>query len=276
MIPRSCRKTFWRSTPAAFLLSLYFLAFTLAPADTRAEKTVSQPANSPRFTLQMNEDDLPSSGNTVDVAALGSRAMSILDEAAQDLQTMLQFKSARTIQLRFLSPEKFIREARAPRWATGVFYRGEILVPLSESQTDDDELERTLRHEYLHAVSAQLTNSRCPAWLDEGLAQIFEHGPDLRLHPVLSGWMQRRPLVPLNQLKSDFESQNRNIAATAYAESYFAAETIVRRYGLERLLAYFELLRSGSDQAGAFRSVFNMPLDQFEKMLADEIRKVQR
>lgn len=61
-----------------------------------------------------------------------------------------------------------------PQWADGLF-DGRIRIPIREQwleQNSPQALSRILRHELVHALFAQMTDSRAlPAWFDEGVAQ---------------------------------------------------------------------------------------------------------
>ena len=62
-----------------------------------------------------------------------------------------------------------------PEWVAGV-YDGRVRIPLDDLY-GDTHLSDTVRHELVHAFVDRLS-TRCPAWLNEGLAQWVE-GEDL-------------------------------------------------------------------------------------------------
>ena len=53
-------------------------------------------------------------------------------------------------------------------------YDGRIRVPLGRALEQQQELDRVLSHEYVHAVVAMLGGRTVPAWVNEGLATALE------------------------------------------------------------------------------------------------------
>src|SRR5690606_26447433 len=109
------------------------------------------------------------------------------------------------VVLRFLPPEEFRRQTGAPEWTSAMYFRDEITIPLTKSTAwERDELDRALRHEYVHAVIAELSEYRCPAWLDEGVAQLLEGQVNPLLGPALRRWIALNPAIPLDWLQNGF------------------------------------------------------------------------
>src|SRR5205814_1630830 len=60
--------------------------------------------------------------------------------------------------------EQFSDITRAPSWAAGA-YDGTIRVPMRGALDKEEELDRVLAHEFVHAIVHTLSKSAVPTWL---------------------------------------------------------------------------------------------------------------
>ena len=105
------------------------------------------------------------------------------------------------------------------------------------------QLVGTLTHEYVHAALASLAPPEIwPAWLNEGLAELFERASLGRVQLTTSedaelrGAVARGQWIPLANLGgSSFSQLGQADAQLAYLESFACAERMLRRYGRERV-----------------------------------------
>ncbi|RMG43095.1 MAG: hypothetical protein D6719_04475 [Candidatus Dadabacteria bacterium] len=179
--------------------------------------------------------------------------------------------------VRLMDEETFFLATGAPRWTNAMYYRGQILIPLSQQDYRSlDNVERSLRHEYTHAVINALSNGRCPGWLDEGLAQWAEGSENPALQPALYNWLRDHPPVPLKLLQGGFTRLDPRMVPAAYAQSLFAARTIINTYGLKHIRRYFDRLRNGEPKDVAFKKNFSLTESDFEKRLALSLAKWRR
>lgn len=175
-----------------------------------------------------------------------------------------------TVQL--MDENTFFDLTGAPSWTNAIYYRGRIMMPLPETGAIDQEnLERSLRHEYTHAIISALSGGKCPGWLDEGLAQWAEGTENPALQLALVSWIRKNPAVPLALLQGGFTRLETRMVAAAYAESLFASNTLMKSFGASALRDYFNRLRDGADRADAFEGAFGINEELFEKRLASAL-----
>lgn len=175
-----------------------------------------------------------------------------------------------TVQL--MDESAFFEVTGAPSWTNAIFYRGRIMMPLPETGAIDQEnLERSLRHEYTHAIISSLSGGKCPGWLDEGLAQWAEGAENPALQLALVSWIRRNPAVPLSMLQGGFTRLETRMVAAAYAESLFAANTLMKSFGANALRDYFNRLRDGAERAEAFEGAFGISEEIFEQRLTNSL-----
>ena len=173
-----------------------------------------------------------------------------------------------TTAIRLMDEETFFQTTGAPRWTNAMFYRGQIIIPLSSDHpVDFENLSRSIKHEYTHAIINALTGGRAPGWLDEGVAQWAEGSENPALKPALRSWLRRNEPVPLSLLQGGFTKLDSSMVPAAYAESLYATYAIINTYGFQSIRRYFDELRSGSAKSTAFEEGFGITEERFEQRL---------
>lgn len=254
--------------------TLYFLSTILVctpPADAdESYKTY----DTPRFTLHIGTQEETEAVANPEIDDLAETSLTALNNTYEELGRIFKVWPARKVVLRFLSPEEFRRQTGAPAWTSAMYYRGEISIPLTASTiSQGSELERALRHEYVHAFLAEISGHRCPAWLDEGVAQLIEGQPNPLLGPALRKWIKTNPAIPLSWLRNGFTMLENSVVPAAYAQSLFATRSLVNRFGFGAVKEYLTALRVGASPEDAFQMAFNLNQGEFETSLTDQIRR---
>jgi hypothetical protein len=258
-----------RLTLALLLAVLAVMAlWTFAAAEDSSPAMLT-----PRCILRVDQEGLPAEG-AEDLGALIRRAPDILDAAAAEIMQRLGAQPLRQAVLRFVARSVFDSQLKAPSWTTGMYYRGEIIIPVSAVRGDPSEAElvRTLRHEYVHLLLAELSAQRSPAWLDEGLAQILEGPPSSALEEALGARLRRKPSVRLRDLQRGFTALAESNVAAAYAHSFAAASFLTRRHGMPELMRYLKSLGTGQKAEEAFARSFGESQCEFEAAFEAELR----
>lgn len=180
-------------------------------------------------------------------------------------------------KIRLMSEDDFFLSTGAPSWTNAMYYRGEILIPVSRGKKLDlQNLKRAARHEYSHALVHSLSGGRCPGWLDEGLAQWAEGDENAALGPALKKWLRNNSPVPLALLQGGFTKLKNDMVPAAYAQSLFATRSIIKTFGFGAIKDYFFELRT-ADAGGAemreaaFAQAFAVSLGVFEIRLRNAI-----
>ena len=94
-------------------------------------------------------------------------------------------------------------------------YNGRIRVPLGRALEQQQELDRVLSHEYVHAVVAMLGGRTIPAWVNEGLATALESMDSTDAEQTL----MRTALPELSKLHNSFVELSARDAEIAYASA---------------------------------------------------------
>jgi len=170
--------------------------------------------------------------------------------------------------IRLMDEQSFYELTGAPGWTNAMFFRGEIIIPLAKHQPVDlENIHRSVKHEYTHAVLSALSRGRIPGWIDEGLAQWIEGDENPALRATLKNYLQKNEPVPLHLLQGGFTKLESRMVPAAYAQSLLAMQAVVQTYGLTKITAYLQLLREDYDRALAFETAFDMTQEEFERHL---------
>lgn len=175
--------------------------------------------------------------------------------------------------VQLMDDETFYLSTGAPRWTNALYYRGQIIIPLSdETANDRDNLYRSIKHEYTHAVIHALSGGRCPGWLDEGLAQWAEGSENPALEPALANWLEVHPALPFALLQNGFTKLAQQMVPAAYGQSLFATKAILKNYSFHEVADFLTRLRAGEDRSRSFSASFGVSEGVFEKQIASDLR----
>ena len=189
----------------------------------------------------------------------GAIVLDILEDAYRDIGRELGHYPLDKVQTILYSNEQFREIPGIPGWS-GAVYDGKIRLGIGGVTSPTPALRAVLFHEYTHAVVRDIT-PRCPAWLNEGLAQYFEGRktpPELR-----SDKSHKGPI--LANLEIPFRNLNAQQAKMAYVISLSAVEYLIDRYGMMRVRNLLQDLARGTDTATAIDSALYVSYEQFEK-----------
>lgn len=194
---------------------------------------------------------------------LRSQILSILESAYQNLTREFGSEPRSSIQVVLYTRQTFFDVTRAPGWV-GALNDGKIRIPLQGLDLLTPELNRILRHELAHSFVNQLSQGRCPDWLNEGLAQMLEpRSLGLRGGSLAQLFQQERE-IPLNSLESGWSSLSGTQAALAYDESLATVGYIRDHYGMSDLLRILDKLGHGESVESALRSTIHCDYRQIQ------------
>jgi hypothetical protein len=200
--------------------------------------------------------------------------LSTLSETHTQYAALFGSVPAFSTSIRLMDDVAFYELTGAPTWTNAMFFRGQIIIPINPAQPIDlENIHRSVRHEYTHAVVSAISGGRSPGWLDEGIAQWAEGIQNPALKPALRSWLKSNEPVPLRFLQGGFTKLNPAMVPAAYAQSLFAAESVMQVYGFRKITQYLVNLRSGLDKSEAFHLGFGISDQQFELRLGMTLKK---
>jgi hypothetical protein len=224
-----------------------------AQRDATAEADFSQHESS-HFTLKYEGQQ------TSDV--LRGQLIATLESEYDDLVRTLGIAPRHSIAVVLYTEQSFFDVTQAPSWSGAVF-DGKLRVPISGLASVTPELARVLKHELAHSFISQLSNGRCPQWLNEGIAQALEP-KQVAQGQLLASLFRAQHEIPLNYLEGSFMQFNSVQATVAYEESLAAVQYIADTYGMSDLPRILERLGQGSSTEAALRTTIHSDYAQLE------------
>jgi tetratricopeptide (TPR) repeat protein len=186
----------------------------------------------------------------------------ILEEAYHDIGQELDAYPSNPVSVILYNSKNFSLVTGAGHGVAGLFDQidGKIRIPIRGLTANEPLLRPLLFHEYTHALVFSITR-KCPRWLQEGLAEYFEHHSTNKTPPKTIGqW------IPLKYLSGAFFHRDRRVVFAAYWQSYSLVYYLVERYKLYRIKELLEDLSKGVDLNTAFSSAFSISFDHFAKI----------
>lgn len=250
------------------------LAFGYLETNTEAiESTEVSTYQSPRFILYFGEKTTNSNSKILSREKVAEFAFSVLENAYKRYSKIFNFTPKQKITIKFLSPSEFKRYTGAPEWTSAMYFNNEITIPFnSKKGVNLSDLDRAITHEYAHAVIHEISNGTCPAWLDEGLAQMFEGKVNPLLGPALRKWIAQNDAMPLDWLGQGFTLLHESIVPAAYAESLVATKKLVKEDGYDGVTKFLHELRDGHQEKEAFKTAFGQSEEKFLSLLTRDIK----
>ena len=198
--------------------------------------------------------------------------LAALDSDYDDLVRDLGYSPHDTIAVTLYTQEAFFDVTRAPSWS-GAINDGKLRIPVNGMQSVTSDLAHVLRHELTHSFIAQMSSSRCPTWLNEGLAQMEEGKSSASNGHTLAQLFGAGGEIPFNMLEGSFMNFSAAEASTAYAESLASTEFIRDTYGMGDVQQILQRLSQGSGTEAALRgsihSDYRQLQDEMTRWLSD-------
>ena len=183
-----------------------------------------------------------------------------LEAIYQDIGVTLGHFPAKPLEVVLYPAGRFQEVTAGPEWARGLF-DGTLRFSIENLRGRRMETERSLRHEYAHALVYELAGGHAPAWLNEGLAQVLDGRPAATpVKPV----GDPDALTPLHFLHGSFVGLTRETAQQAYADSYAATQVLIARHGMSRVRTLLVALADQPDFGRTFELVMQERYRDFE------------
>jgi hypothetical protein len=205
--------------------------------------------------------------------------LAVLESAHKDLRARLGLELVRPVQVVVHDPGVFDgRFAALFRFPAGGFYGGSIQVRGDVQVTW--VLERTLRHELVHAAFDQVSRSLVlPGWINEGTAEWFEQRSLGKRHPTPGEYAALRQAAGGGALPSvaqlsvaAFGQLPPDQARLAYLESYALVVLLVRERGEDRYARFLRDVIRLRNVDAALRRHYRMDPGDLDEALRGKLR----
>jgi tetratricopeptide (TPR) repeat protein len=205
-------------------------------------------------------------------AELQQQLLATLEEEFRDLSSQLGYEPTENIIVILYTQKEFADITQAPSWA-GAMNDGKLRIPVRGVTAMIPELARVLKHELTHSFVRSLAGGRCPAWLNEGLAQLMEPRSSSAFAPQLALLFQEQKAAPFSALEGPFIRFSNMQAQVAYAESLSGVEYLRERYGTSEVVRMLRNIGSGTEPEMALRQSTGMDYSGFQRRIGEYLAK---
>jgi hypothetical protein len=221
-------------------------ALEKAERDAQEEATYRE-GDTAHFRLRYNGDATP---------ALARDVLQTLETQFQEISSALNYVPPEPIGVILYTNQTFMDITRAPNWVEAL-NDGRIRIPVEGLAGMTDELARVLKHELTHSFLTQKTGGRCPVWLQEGLAQYMEGKRSRSAAAQLASAYEHHMEYSLASYETSWLNLPKDTAASAYAWSLAAVETIVNVDGMGDIERILDRIAAQSATEDALRAVLH-------------------
>jgi tetratricopeptide (TPR) repeat protein len=174
----------------------------------------------------------------------GAEIRTHLREAYKSISKQFGFYPKHKITVVLYNREEFeTLYGQLPHWLVAMF-DGKIRLPVYQNEATGGDLERFIHHELAHAFVLNMSELKCPVWLNEGLAQYFENQAKPIVLEGLRLAVRSHSLIDLKELLftrfSDLDDHD--TVSLYYLQSFSIVTKLMNdfgRYKMKQLL--FEL-----------------------------------
>ncbi len=197
-------------------------------------------------------------------ASIGARVLRVLEDAWERTSVDLKINPKGKVRVVLYTTTEFRKVTGVHGWVTGL-YDGRIRIPVKDFSAAEREIRGTIYHEYTH-VAVQSITSRCPAWLNEGLAQVYEGRERKSSRARVRKAAANESLISILNLRLPFTRfSDVETARLAYAESLSLVLFIMDQHGPDRIGRFLRYLGEGMPEHEAATEAFHRSLgDIFE------------
>jgi tetratricopeptide (TPR) repeat protein len=205
---------------------------------------------------------------------LQRQVLAALETGYQDVSRQLSYEPRENIIVILYTQKEFTDITDAPSWSGGL-NDGKLRIPIGGVTSIPPGLERVLRHELTHSFVHSLGGSRCPTWLQEGLAQLMEPRSASMYAHELGSLFRERKAAPFSVLEHSFTRFSDLQAQIAYAESLAAVEYLRGRYGMGEIVRMLESIGSGVEPETALRNSTGMDYAVLQERIGQHLTSGQ-
>ncbi len=204
--------------------------------------------------------------------AIGRVVAAALDEEYYDLEREFRFSPREPIRITLYTNREFQDVTHAPAWASGL-NDGEIRIPVEGITELTPNLRRIVRHELTHSFVNAFTNTNCPSWFHEGLAQLREGSARRDPYPTLRVAQAEGTLLPLWSLEGPLVNYSKDKARLVYAEALAATEYVTARRGMDAPMKILRLLARQQTMNEALKSVVGLDYQEFQTAWEADLKR---
>ncbi len=215
------------------------------------------------FEIRLSKTDLP-----FDASIIRDYLRQAYREVGQDFN----YFPRHTIIVFIYTEEEFHQRYHFPEWSGGA-YDGKIRLPANTKNFTESQFKGLIWHEYTHAIVRDLTQDKCPLWVNEGLA-VWEGSRYDRLDlKELGNALKEGNIIPLIRLHEKFAPINQSKEIyLAYQEAYTVVSFLIEHYGFWHIQNALVKIKNQKDMDEILKSIFGLDWGQLQKKWLEHLK----
>lgn len=209
-------------------------------------------------------------GGELENERLAASILAALESMFDDLAGRLNVDVREPIVVLLYPSQTFYTLTGMPPEVHGLF-DGKIRVPLRGFNSLTPPLERTLRHELVHALVFLKCGNRVPTWVHEGLAQYLAGQSQSFPPPAFLPLFEPRDGSAVPRIEATFGGSVDQVFA-AYAAALLVVQTLERRYSEGDVERFLAALGQGQSEGQALSTAFRLSPTDLDRLVYDAIR----
>lgn len=195
----------------------------------------------------------------------------LLEEAVTKIEHYFSYKPEDKIIVILYTGQQYFDVTRSPSWTGGLF-DGKIRIPVAGLNKRSEELEKTLTHEYVHALIFRMTRNNAPVWLHEGLAMYLEGGEPIYFSEVQKAISKLERPPSIRYLSGSFMGFTPQMATAAYYLSFSFVKYLADEYGRMKIQEFLANLGKGSPYPKAFKDAYLIDIEEAERNWLNQLK----
>jgi len=156
--------------------------------------------------------------------------LDVLERQRERISAELGLTSIRTVPVVVYEEDQLGRAMDVPHWARGL-YDGKIRMALDGFFDRPAEFDAAIAHEYVHALTHELTGVRLPAWFREGLADNLARADAAQRERLAAEGARSAAVSNVDALRRNFVELSEGDASRAYQQSFAMVHNLVAEAG---------------------------------------------
>jgi hypothetical protein len=197
--------------------------------------------------------------------------LGIFEEAYTTVGDRIGYFPTQRAQILVLPTEDFKMVHDLPDWA-GALYDGKIRLPVPTRNLNAKFLKNAAFHEYSHHVTHLMSDGKCPIWLNEGLAQMFETTTISEYENSNSKFSGKNQYNSVNEIEQAFRSGNLKSkeAAKVYFLSLKFTRNLVSEFGWPTVQEILTNLSLNYEIGEAFKKAIGKNADELAAIFKND------
>ena len=191
----------------------------------------------------------------------------IIFKQKRKINSFFKIPRLNDLEIKLLGANDFYEQTGSTEWVNALYSNKIIYIKSTKNnffKINKNVFKKLFTHEYVHAVLDHLTNSNCPAWLDEGLAMILtEEQKNFKLENLKQIEIDQIP--HLSKLTESFVSYDQHLASIAYKKSIWATSRLLEAKNYDILKSFLISLKT-RNVVKSLKRYYNVEYSEIEEL----------